>query len=41
MTAGASAEPVDSDLALIERVVARDELALALLYDRYSGLVAQ
>ncbi len=39
MTAGASAEPIDSDLALIERVVARDELALALLYDRYSGLV--
>ncbi len=39
MTAGINTEPIDSDLALIERVVARDEIALALLYDRYSGLV--
>ncbi|MGH9704746.1 MAG: sigma-70 family RNA polymerase sigma factor [Candidatus Acidiferrales bacterium] len=39
MTAGANAESIDSDLALISRVVARDEDALALLYDRYSGLM--
>jgi RNA polymerase sigma-70 factor (ECF subfamily) len=39
VTAGANAEPIDSDLALIHRVVARDENALALLYDRYSALV--
>lgn len=39
MNAGASGEPIDSDLALIKRVVACDEKALALLYDRYSGLV--
>jgi RNA polymerase sigma-70 factor (ECF subfamily) len=28
-----------SDWTLIERIVARDETALASLYDRYSGLV--
>jgi RNA polymerase sigma-70 factor, ECF subfamily len=28
-----------SDWALIERIVARDETALAALYDRYSGMV--
>ena len=39
MNAGASGEAIDSDLALIKRVVACDEKALALLYDRYSGLV--
>ena len=35
-----SAEPRPSDGALIERVVARDESALAELYDRYSGMVS-
>ena len=28
-----------SDAALIERIVAKDEAALAVLYDRYAGMV--
>lgn len=40
MSSGASAELRPSDGALIERVVARDESALAQLYDRYSGMVS-
>jgi RNA polymerase sigma-70 factor (ECF subfamily) len=35
-----SADPKLSDGALIERIVQRDESALALLYDRYAGLVS-
>jgi len=35
-----SAEPKPSDAALIERIVQRDESALALLYDRYAGLLS-
>lgn len=33
------AEERASDGALMERVLARDEIALAVLYDRYSGLL--
>ncbi len=40
MSSGASAELRLSDGALVERVVARDESALAQLYDRYSGMVS-
>jgi RNA polymerase sigma-70 factor (ECF subfamily) len=35
-----SAEPKLSDMALMERIVQRDESALALLYDRYAGLLS-
>jgi RNA polymerase sigma-70 factor (ECF subfamily) len=40
VSSNASAEQRPSDGALIERVVARDESALAELYDRYSGMVS-
>jgi len=40
VSSGVSAEQRPSDGALIERVVARDESALAELYDRYSGMVS-
>jgi RNA polymerase sigma-70 factor (ECF subfamily) len=40
VSSGASAELRPSDGALMERVVARDESALAQLYDRYSGMVS-
>ena len=36
---GSSIDQRSSDWTLIERIVARDETALASLYDRYSGLV--
>lgn len=39
MTAAAATDQRSSDWSLIERVVARDESALAALYDRYSGLL--
>ena len=39
MTAAGDAKSIDSDQALLERVVQRDESALAALYDRYSRLV--
>jgi RNA polymerase sigma-70 factor (ECF subfamily) len=37
--AAAATDQRSSDWSLIERVVARDETALAALYDRYSGLL--
>ena len=39
MNAAAATDQRSSDWSLIERVVARDETALAALYDRYSGLL--
>lgn len=39
MTAAGDARSVDSDGALLERVVKRDQAAFAALYDRYSRLV--
>ena len=39
MNAAAATDQRISDWSLIERVVARDETALAALYDRYSGLL--
>jgi RNA polymerase sigma-70 factor (ECF subfamily) len=39
VSSAAGTEQRASDWALIERVVAQDETALAALYDRYSGLV--
>ena len=33
------AEPEDTDVVLVRRMADGDEMALALLYDRYSGLV--
>jgi RNA polymerase sigma-70 factor (ECF subfamily) len=35
-----NAEPKSSDAALIQRVVQRDEAALAALYDRYAGMLS-
>lgn len=39
MTAAGDARSADSDKALLDLVVKGDEAALAVLYDRYSGLV--
>lgn len=39
MNPALSTDQRPSDWALIERIVARDETALASLYDRYSGMV--
>jgi RNA polymerase sigma-70 factor (ECF subfamily) len=39
VNAAAATDQRSSDWSLIERVVARDETALAALYDRYSGLL--
>jgi RNA polymerase sigma-70 factor (ECF subfamily) len=39
VTAAGDARSTDSDKALLDRVVKGDESALAVLYDRYSGLV--
>jgi RNA polymerase sigma-70 factor, ECF subfamily len=39
VNAAAATDQRISDWSLIERVVARDETALAALYDRYSGLL--
>ena len=39
MNAAPATDQPSSDWSLIERVVARDETALAALYDRYSGLL--
>jgi RNA polymerase sigma-70 factor, ECF subfamily len=39
VSSAAGTEQRESDWALIERVVAQDETALAALYDRYSGMV--
>jgi len=39
LTSGAGTEPRASDWLLVERIVARDETALAALYDRYAGMV--
>ena len=39
MSPASSTVQRSSDWALIERIVARDETALASLYDRYSGMV--
>jgi len=39
VNAAAATDQRSSDWSLIERVVARDESALAALYDRYSGLL--
>ncbi|MFZ0036931.1 MAG: sigma-70 family RNA polymerase sigma factor [Candidatus Acidiferrales bacterium] len=39
MNPASSIDQRSSDWTLIERIVARDETALASLYDRYSGLV--
>lgn len=40
MSSGIKAELSASDAALIKRIVARDEAALALLYDRYAGMLS-
>jgi RNA polymerase sigma-70 factor (ECF subfamily) len=39
VNAAAATDQRSSDWSLIERIVARDETALAALYDRYSGLL--
>jgi len=39
VTAAGDARSADSDKALLDQVVKGDEAALAVLYDRYSGLV--
>ena len=40
MSVATGAELRASDVALIERIVARDETALASLYDRYAGMLS-
>jgi RNA polymerase sigma-70 factor (ECF subfamily) len=35
-----NAEPKTSDAALMERIVQRDESALAMVYDRYAGMLS-
>lgn len=39
MSSKAGTAAITSDAALIDRVVQRDELALAALYDRYAGML--
>ena len=34
------AEPRASDAALVDRIMQRDETALAALYDRYAGMLS-
>jgi len=40
VSSGTKAELSASDAVLIKRIVARDEAALALLYDRYAGMLS-